>query len=242
MIDLPWTPPASPDPFTILQEAMGDTQNGRYEIALEKHRWYHDHALELAPAQYGVRLSFALGFWHHLAKEYPPAMAELKALRDNAAEKTVAGTDVHESFHEALAFNRVLNEPAHTRNLFLELHNADSDHASIAYPLAQPVLIAHGDYAICNQYIDANEAINRLIEAFQLHRDPASGPSSDELREYAENSFRNESATVVAILVKSDRQDDAQKIAKRIIAEWDDESVHAAVNGALDGKFPSQQG
>lgn len=150
---------------------MSDAKNGQFEIALQKHRWYHDHAIEHEPGQYGVRLSFALTFWHQLAKVHPPAMAELTATRDKAAENARAGIDVRESFNDAHAINRVLDETSQSLDLFMHLHNADSEYARTVFPLAQSVLITHGEYDICNQYLEADETIDQMIELFRLHRD-----------------------------------------------------------------------
>ena len=90
-----WTPPAKPDPSKILQEAARDVTAQRYEEALEKHVWYHENALKIEPAQYGVRLSFALSAWHRLGLVYPPALEKLTSIRDEN-ERTLReahGTD-----------------------------------------------------------------------------------------------------------------------------------------------------
>jgi len=62
-----------------MQKYLSDTQQmvreGRYQEALERFVWFHDHALEHEPsAMYGVRLSFALSYWKSLGDVYPPAM------------------------------------------------------------------------------------------------------------------------------------------------------------------------
>src|SRR5262245_11064399 len=90
-IAVDWKPPENPDPSAILQEAASDTRNGNYKTALEKHVWYHENALKHDPAQYGVRLSFALMYWGELGQKYPPALERLRKFRDEAAEKARKG-------------------------------------------------------------------------------------------------------------------------------------------------------
>jgi len=240
--DTSWTPPSSPDPSVILHEAVDDAQNGHYALALKKHRWYFDHALEHEPAQYGVRLSFALGYWHELATVYPPAMGELYTLRDRATQNAIAGIDIHESFHDAKSLNRVLGDTTATRDLFMQLHKIDRDYAKTAYHIAQPVLITCGEYDVCNEYLDADSALDRIIELFHFRRDESVPDfASNHRRQFAEDNFGNESATVIALLVSADRLNDAQKLAQRVIAEWNDESVRDIINRALHGEFPPQR-
>ena len=69
-----WEPPSSPDPRDILGEARDDREHGRYELALEKHVWFHENALTFRPSLAGVRLSYALDDWLQLAARYPPAL------------------------------------------------------------------------------------------------------------------------------------------------------------------------
>lgn len=238
-VEANWTPPESPDPSTTLHEAAEDARQGRHALALQKYRWFFEHALEYEPAQYGVRLSFALGYWHELAQKYPPAMVELRALRDRATQNAIAGIDVHESFHDASSINRVLDEVAATRELFLALHKLDRTRAEAVYHIAQPILIQFSEFELCGEYLAAESAIEHVIELFHMHRDPLF-PGSDDARhrQFAEDHFRNESATVIAILASTKRLDDAHRIAKRIINEWDDPSVREVVSRALLGQFP----
>ena len=100
-----WTPPEKPDPQVILQEARTDAMAKRYEDALAKHLWFHQNALKHEPALYGVRLSFALSYWEKLGNKYPPALASLKAVRDEArqAVTTVKPKEAKELFHDFIA-------------------------------------------------------------------------------------------------------------------------------------------
>ena len=237
----PW-PPASPDPSAILHEAVDDARNGHYALALTKHNWYHDNALKHQPSQYGVRLSFALRYWHELASKYPPAMNKLHALRETAANNAIAGIETHESFHDAYALDRVIGDSNASRDLFHQLHENNPSSAKTVYHIAQPVLVAFGDYDICNQHLDPDTAVDRIIELFQFHQNRPS-PETDSRfhREFAENNFRNESATVIALLAVSDELDMAQNLANRILEQWDHKSVRDIIDRALNGEFPPQR-
>lgn len=240
--DVSWTPPACPDPSLILREAVDDARNGNYALALVKHSWYYNNALKHEPAQYGVRLSFALGYWHELAMAYPPAMDELRSLREIATRNAIAGIEIHDSFHDAKALNRVLGDPTATRDLFLELHKSNPAEAKKVYRLAQPVLIRFGEYEVCHQYLDADIAVERIIERYPFHGDGSTAESASEsYLEYAEKKFKNEAATVIALLVVAGRLDRAQEIANRILVVKDDESVRQIVDRALTGEFPPQR-
>lgn len=106
-----WQPPLKPDPDAILEEARADARAGRYEDALQKHLWFHRHALEHRPALYGVRLSFALGYWLELGEAYPPAITKLKEVRDDAEKKVVESKDdVTHLFHDMSAINEELRD------------------------------------------------------------------------------------------------------------------------------------
>ncbi|HTD86247.1 MAG TPA: serine/threonine-protein kinase, partial [Candidatus Binatia bacterium] len=75
-------PGEKPQPSKILDEAKEQRQHGEYEQALQRHIWYHNHALEFEPSLTGVRLSFALAEWIELGRRYPRARRALIEIRD----------------------------------------------------------------------------------------------------------------------------------------------------------------
>src|SRR5258708_507286 len=74
----------SVDVQRALEDAERFQREGKYAQSLERHIWYHQNALKYAPAQSGVRLSFALSDWAELGKVYPKALAALRSTRDEA--------------------------------------------------------------------------------------------------------------------------------------------------------------
>lgn len=74
-----------------LDQARQLASEGKFEESLQKHIWIHDHALEVNPAYYGVRLSFALSEWIELGNKYPKALVVLKGIRDEKVYILVVG-------------------------------------------------------------------------------------------------------------------------------------------------------
>jgi hypothetical protein len=107
-------------------EASRLAKEGDYAGALERHEWFHAHALEHKPAFQGVRLSFALGKWMELGRKYPPALKALKRVRDVGAERLRAGRICEGLFRDVVAINRTLGEDAETMTLFRKIEATDA--------------------------------------------------------------------------------------------------------------------
>ena len=128
-----------------LQDAEAFAEAGDFAKALERHQWYHDNALRVDPAQYGVRLSFALGSWKELADKYPPALAALKATRKKAADALLKGTAKPEVFHEVQSIDQVIEDPAATVALFKKLEKQQPGLAEKCFRFAKETLLAEGE-------------------------------------------------------------------------------------------------
>jgi hypothetical protein len=63
-------------------------------------------------------------------------------------------------------------------------------------------------------------------------------PVAPGLAEYAEKSFTNEVATLLALLVVNGRAEEAEAIAQKARLEWDNPAFHAAIDTALTGTVP----
>ena len=240
-----WQPPEKPDPTAILREASADARAGRHADALAKHVWFHEHALEHEPAQYGVRLSFALSRWKDLAAEYPPASEALAAARDRAEAAVGAAQKPGRSmfrffhvFHDAVALNSTLGEEGRTADLFRRLHEERPDVAREVFRIARPALIAGKEYRLAGKYADP-ASIDTAAEGYRstarLSERDGFGP---ELREHAERSFRNDAATLVALLVLNDRRDEAEEVARKARAVFISTALDRSLDRALKGEIP----
>ena len=234
-----WTPPKNPNPDAILDEAQADTRAGRYETALAKYVWFHENSLSIEPALYGVRLSFALSYWLELAKQYPPALAKLKEIRDEAKRNVVAGKNVRESFHDMESINDHLNEQSATKTVFEAIDKKNPKVANEVFDLAQPSLIKGKAYALIGKYISPKTDFARMKERYRQLKKLADDPqfSASDLN-FAHKQFANDTTTLVAILTVNDRKEEAEEIAASARAEWGDDLFHADLEKALKGVVP----
>jgi hypothetical protein len=239
-----WTPPPDADPHAILDEARDDRAAMRYEDALARQVWFHRNALAIEPSLVGVRTSYALEDWIRLARRYAPAMAALRAERDLAATEVRCGPDLQESFRDAAAINRALDDDASTRELFLVVESRAPDLARKRYRDAQAALIATGDYARCGHYLDPDRQLDEAIGMHERLKVPASLEDDVEtaqmIEEIREGHFAREAGTIVAVLVLSGRMDDARRIARRLEALERPGPLKAVLERALEGELPEE--
>lgn len=240
LLQADWTPPDNPDPFKILQEAQSDTRAGKYAVALAKHVWYHEHALEIQPSQRGVRLSFALGDWHELGKKYPPALQKMVTYRDAAREQFLSGKDAFETFHDLVALNKELGDEALTREVFLQLDAKHPEVAKSVYALAQPSLVKAKDYQICGKYLQPDKNWPKMLASYHSQiKYEAENKRPIPVPSFAEPRFLNSATTLIALLVQNQRKEEAQVIAEQARNAWDNLEFHKAIDDALKGVVPA---
>jgi hypothetical protein len=228
---------ATDDPNSVLQEAVSLMRQGRYAESLQKHLWFHDHALEHRPSLAGVRLSFALGYWLELAQVYPEAMQALTAVRDSKTQALSDGRGSFEFFHDVTAINRCLSEDAKTVALFKRLHRADPDLAGRCYHVAEKHLVAHREYETCAAYladpVGRFEAIRQMrqVQLELADENPSLGGS--HLRDFTEARFADAVGRLVEILAGVGRAQDAERVRELALATSASTAVRAALEDAL---------
>ena len=148
-----------PSAQSRLQEALADTRRTRKIPKLHspntsgstKTPFEYDQALT------GVRLSFALSDWLKLAEAYPPAMAKLEAVRDDARRRVNERHGrriVVQDFQELASINDRLGETDATVDAFRMLDERDPKAAKApVYRLAQPSLIQAKQFTLCGKYL-----------------------------------------------------------------------------------------
>ncbi len=234
-----WEPPENPNPKQIFEEARIDFKEQRYEEALAKHVWYHKKALNYRRSLAGVRLSFALQDWYKLGQVYPPALSKLKEIRAEARKKILAGENIHELFIDFSAINRTLAEDSLTSQLFIVLEAKNPMLAKEIFRSAQPALIKAKEYAKYGKYIDPEMQLLSMIHRFQENIERAEDPKyGDSFKEYTVMRFTNEAATMISILVLTNRLAEAEKIAFDVKKEYQDETFYSFVDSALQGIVP----
>ncbi len=234
-----WTAPPNPDRQRILDEAESDAAAGRYEDALAKHVWFHQNALKHRPSLYGVRLSFALSAWTNLGAAYPPALAKLKSIRDEAARHVREADSGREAFHDFASISETLQDSSKTKDLFVWLDSHKPGVAKEVFDLAQPALIKAKEYHLCGGYIEAETSFHRILNLYHENKRIAQDPKfGKQLQEFGEKSFANGTATLVALLVLNDRKADADRIAAEALKEWNDAKFRKQMEKAKHGDVP----
>ncbi len=234
-----WAPPANPDPQKILTEARADTDEGRFEDALEKHVWYHRNALKIRPSQAGVRLSFALNDWFELGKKHPPAQAKLRTIRDEAETNVRDNKDARNAFIDLSAINLTLGEDLKTKDLFAWLDSKNQELAQRVFDVAMPSLIRVKEYALCGRYLEPDKSFERMQKLFRIQKDLTKDPDmAASMQDHSRRTFINGTSTLVALLVVNDRKSEAETVAAKALTEWDDSKLRAALDRAMKGTVP----
>jgi hypothetical protein len=234
-----WTPPRNPDPSRILNEAREDTSQGRHEAALAKFLWFHHNALKYRSSLYGVRLSFALSYWFELAERHPPALAALEKNRDDALrdfKRDRKGENAFAAFNDFESINQTLGEESRTAAAFEELDAEDPEAAARVFHVAREALIRAKAYKLCGKYLRPSEDWLRAAQMYQMTR--SHDQDDGGLGGYAEKSFTNQVATLLALLVVNERREEAELIAHKARLEWDSPAFRAAIDDALAGTMP----
>lgn len=137
-----------------LRETVRITKEGNYEEALEKHVWFHDHALEHQSSMTGVRLSFALSYWTDLGEKYPPALEKLKEIRDAKEDLIKQGEGSFELFHDVSSINRELGEEERSLDLFKAVEATESEQTNRLWIIIKDTAFKYKDYELVNRYIE----------------------------------------------------------------------------------------
>jgi hypothetical protein len=143
---------------------------GKYQEALDRHIWFHEHALEHEPGMYGVRLSFALSKWYKLGQTYPPALNALIEIRDNKTAIVISGIDKCDLFDDVSAINITLSENHKTIKLFNHLEDHQPSLASQCWRTFKHIAIEEKEYTLIKKYIanlvdEYDEAERRYIDS-----------------------------------------------------------------------------
>lgn len=235
-----WLPPANPDVRQIQQEVSEDRRAKRFEDALAKVLWFHEHVLEHEPSMRGVRLSFALAEWLNLAETYPPAMEAMCAARDRAEDEVRKGGDIAQALRDATALNQTLGEPARNVALYKILDANYPDLARSTLPIVYTSLVETGEYALCGKYMDADQLFNSAVELHGRMTEQRAnlGNHAEVVLSLGKARFKAEVCTIVGVLTINGMSLDAQRIAASIRNTLDAPDLEATLVSALRGELP----
>jgi hypothetical protein len=234
---------------------------GAYEEALQRHIWYHNHALEIDPAQTGVRLSFALSCWMELGRRYPKAKQALIEIRDNKTREIAQGRGYSEMVQEVQAINHVLQDDDATYALFQTMREKDPKLAEQSYFYLETVLVSKGEYQWCFSHMGAPQGrFNMIRQSFDMERDGqkriaemrqrtaqqmaatnrqhgltnswSSPDTSAMMKKSAEDRFVGHTLQLIEILVATGHKADAEGIRDQAIDVLDDPRLRSSVDDA----------
>jgi hypothetical protein len=237
----PWTPPPDPDPYAILHETFADLREGRCHVALAKHVWFHNNALKYQDSLYGVRLSFALSYWKELAERYPPAMEALRQARDDAELRFHESGFAFKAFHDFRSLNRILGEEERTAVAFKVVDRTNPESAARLYGVAEDALIQQGEFALCGKYLEPETMLGSAIYGHEIQSriDREELTTRPDFPQTATNRFVEKVATLIALLAKNGRDDDAQWVARTALAKVDCAKFQTEFDAALAGNLPA---
>lgn len=208
-----------------LDQARQFATEGKFEEALAKHVWFHNHALEVQRSYYGVRLSYALGYWVELGKQYPKATEVLRAIRDEKTSRLLAGETDRELFHDVKSINAHLKEAGATADLFRGIEASRPEFAASVYDLAGAALIGAQGYELAGKYL--GEPFARFDKAKADYEEGIEYAMTVEKKQAAptraafEGIFERDIVLIIAVLAKTGRQQVAQEIQTRALAMLD---------------------
>ena len=237
-----WHPPDNPDPDEIMNSGVLDAMAGRHAVALAKFVWFHHNALLIDRALSGVRLSFALAYWHGLAGDYPPAMTALLEARDQAESSYLNDGYQFGHFHDLAALNERLDEPQRTVAIFKRVLQENSEVATRVYHIAEPALINQKEFDLCNPFLQPRKRMEVALKGFRNGRrfETGAGRSGERLPEIAYKLLLKDLATLVALLVLNNRASEAEVVASEAQAALPDYPLMSQLESALAGKLPPQ--
>jgi hypothetical protein len=210
-----------------------------YKEALDRFVWFHEHALEYAPAMSGVRLSFALSYWKNLGDVYPPAQQAMVDMRDRKTRQLQEGRGNAALFSDVEALNRTLGENAKTVRLFREIDKKDAALAAECWWFVRDAVFMDKQYEIAKKYIPAPlkdylREKARYDENVALYENPQVGGA--HFREWNEKHFVDDSLQLIELATFTGDKAMAQEIRKRAASVIDDPRLRR--KDMLPGKAP----
>jgi hypothetical protein len=234
---------AQPSASDRLQAARTAAAEGRHAEALTEFIWFHHHALEETRSLYGVRLSFALGYWMELAAVYRPALIALEQIRDEKTEKLLANSGDRDIFHDVASINDVLGTTERTHLLFSKLHSLRPGLAKECATLAMPAIVASRDFSLAAWYLPNPESLvrtlaGRFLEDIQLFK-ARPGQKAAQYDAFV-HIFADEVRLVSEVLAGIGRQSEALRLRDLALELIGPASHRKAVRAVLEATEPGK--
>ena len=216
---------------------MEDTQSlerdGKYAEALERHIWFHDNALKEDKSMYGVRLSFALGYWWELGENYPPAQEAFIEMRDKKTQQLSEGKGDYDLFVDVSSLNEEMGEAEKTLALFVLLDEQHPDLAEECWFEAKDFVMQDKDYALAKKYLpDLMEEFRSSKEIYEMSSTFTKIPiiGGDDLMEIMEDLFIDDCLTLIEIAVGTGDLAMGKKIQQEALKVLADERLEIEIS------------
>jgi hypothetical protein len=196
--------------------------------------------LQHQPALYGVRLSFALGYWIDLAQSFPEARQKLEEIRDKKAAVLAAGGGDRHLFHDVEAINQSLGAEIETYRLFKTMLASAPLNAAAWSDLAREAIVHARDYALAAQHMDPpEEALLRYSAA--LNEDIAGLNCDPKWRARRIDAYvqiyADRVATTISILTGLGKFDEAAACREWAVALVESKRVREMVSSRLVDRY-----
>ena len=193
-------------------------KNEQYELALQKHVWFHDES-KSSSGMGGVRLSYAISNWVELGKKYPPALIELQSIRNDNKDKMSSGKGTFNDFLDFSSINRELGEEVKTIELFSELSERYPQQANDLYHVVEDLLIENKEFTLVDKYMDdpifKYETLRHSREQSLSYARKKPKENSSASLEYNDNRFVDETIKLLNALLILNKTSEAIEIHQR---------------------------
>ena len=207
-------------------------ESRRFEEALEKHLWFHEASRE-SPGMGGVRLSYALYSWLHLAEEYSPAMDSLLQLRDGYEKALLKGGGTFKEFHDLSAINQCLDEQDATYSIFMHIHERYPEQANSYYHVVEDIVVDKKMYDICAAYItDPMKKYKHIEKLHKLNKKFSkkhSDSNDEEFERYTEDTYIKGVCQLIEVMAALGEDDIAKNIQAAALTYLDNAKISRAI-------------
>jgi len=211
-----------------LERAEQCAREGNYAEALRLHIWYHKNALKYDPAQYGVRLSFALSDWADLARAYPPALHALLSIRNQTL--TTYGKDPSDAhmYGEVLSIDLALDDLPSAKTLFYQGRKSGVRDTELLFELNR--ILQAGDVKWAGDVI--GDPVKKLDEIKADRELSLSALTTrKDLAKELDHMFATQIANLLKAVAKVHGLPAAQKLQKSALKLLDSPVIRSAVHG-----------
>lgn len=183
------------DPGDILNRGRSAALEGRHEQALRDFIWFHKHALKHDRAYYGVRLSFALGYWRELGEVYSPALKALQSFKRHGETALIRGKGDRARFHDVASINKKLGCMNDTYELFLTMKKEHPELAMGCADLAIEAIVEAKDFKLASEHLPhpenyllwLSDRLNHNLEQKGIARSTATKRREAYVRNYCQD-------------------------------------------------------